>query len=78
MDSPLEEFTFNILQRSNQELFTDPRITAFIPDVGEFGDSGPLRGKNMTTGRPVYLGTNGTYKPFKQQVPLGPGSQTIG
>ena len=37
----------------NQVVATDPRVTNWIPDVGEFGNSGALRGKNLTTGAPV-------------------------
>lgn len=46
-----------------------------MPDVGEFGASGVLRGKNLTTGKPVVEGY--TKKPG-QLIPLGTGSKTIG
>jgi len=64
-----------LFTRINQEIATDPRITSWIPDVGEFGDSGQLRGKNVTTGKPVVEGY--TKKPG-QLIPLGTGSQTNG
>ena len=64
-----------LFTRINQEIATDPRLTSWIPDVGEFGDSGRLRGKNVTTGRPVVEGY--TKKPG-QSLPLGTGSQTAG
>ena len=64
-----------LFTRINQEIATDPRVTSWIPDVGEFGDSGTLRGKHVTTGRPVVDGY--TKKPG-QLIPLGTGSQTPG
>ena len=58
----------------NQEIATDPRVTNWIPEVGEFGVSGPLRGKNLTTGAPVV---QQNYAPKKGGV-IGQGSQVGG
>ena len=64
-----------LFNRLNQAVVTDPRLTDWVPDVGEFGDSGALRGKNVTTGRPVV---DGYRKKPGQLVPLGTGSKTVG
>lgn len=56
----------------NQVLATDPRVTNWMPDVGEFGDSGPLRGKNTTTGAPVVQ------QNYAPKGVIGAGSQVGG
>ena len=70
-----ENTQFALFNRLNQAIVTDPRVTSWVPDVGEFGASGVLRGKNLTTGKPVVEGY--TKKPG-QLIPLGTGSKTIG
>ena len=64
-------FGFNPI---NQALVTDPRVTNWIPDKGEFGQSGALRGKNVTTGEPVV---QKNYAPKGGGI-IGPGSQVGG
>lgn len=53
---------------------TDPRVLNWVPDVGEFGESGALRGKNLTTGAPVV---QQNYMDKKNRT-IGPGSQVPG
>lgn len=62
-------FGFNPI---NQVLVTDPRLTNWIPDVGEFGESGPLRGKNVSTGAPVIQ------QNYAPKGVIGQGSQVGG
>lgn len=38
-----ENSQFSLFNRLNQVIVTDPRVTNWIPDVGEFGDSGEKR-----------------------------------
>ena len=70
-----ENTQFALFNKLNQAIVTDPRLTEWVPDVGEFGASGTLRGKNVTTGRPVIDGY--TKKPG-QLIPLGTGSKNVG